>query len=378
MGDPDARHSRTVGRTAHQRLHVCANLLNNRANAMQRMPVPREIGSQGSGLVHPAIADLATLALADLDPVAVAYPAGPGVAVDQASQRRTLDRLLDRGGPGSVLLAGRHLDGAVGHPLVLVLLNSDSIYVLLEKIARLNRYFHSHHRHEVVELLGQSVELNHVSLGNDAPAPVESLFVCGLYLALFAQVGCRGLRCRFPDAPTGDAWVYDTGSVSGVPSMGTGRWHIEWERFEASRSLPGIEDILLRKLPADLEQQSVASRASRLLQRDLGRSWQVSQVADEFAMSPRTLQRRLGEEGTSFSRLLGETRVRAAAELLQDATKSVSDIGYMLGFADTAHFTRTFKSAMGNTPSQWRAVAEREESGALSARPRVCRGRWED
>ncbi len=104
----------------------------------------RRIRSQRWGLVHPAIAGLATLALADLDPLAVAHPADLGVAVDRASQRRTLDRLLNRGGPDAVLLAGRHLDGAVGHPLVLVLLNSDSIYVLLEKIARLNRYFHSH------------------------------------------------------------------------------------------------------------------------------------------------------------------------------------------------------------------------------------------
>jgi len=30
------------------------------------------------------------------------------------------------------------------------------------------------------------------------------------------------------------------------------------------------------------------------------------------------------------------------------------EIGYVTGFADTAHFTRTFKAAVGATPTDWR------------------------
>ncbi|MCP5028810.1 MAG: helix-turn-helix transcriptional regulator, partial [Actinomycetia bacterium] len=68
------------------------------------------------------------------------------------------------------------------------------------------------------------------------------------------------------------------------------------------------------------------------------------------------LQRHLREEGRAFTTILRSTRVAAAQDLLRDPTRTVTDVAYLTGFADTAHFTRTFKQAIGATPSAWRAT----------------------
>lgn len=48
--------------------------------------------------------------------------------------------------------------------------------------------------------------------------------------------------------------------------------------------------------------------------------------------------------------------IDTAQELFNDPTRSITDIGYLTGFADTAHFSRTFKHASGLTPSDGRAM----------------------
>ena len=70
--------------------------------------------------------------------------------------------------------------------------------------------------------------------------------------------------------------------------------------------------------------------------------------------SARTLQRRLSEQGTTFTELLVEVRVAEAERQLLETDASVSTIGYATGFSDSAHFTRTFRARTGRTPSSVR------------------------
>lgn len=236
------------------------------------------------------------------------------------------------------------------------LLNSDSPAVLLDKIARLNRYFHSNHRHCVTELAKLHVELEHRSISGPAPTVDQSLFVCGLYLALLERIGCHDLQCAFPDAPTGPRAVYLNGAAHNPPDARVGRWALSWSGVEAPRVLPGLDEILLRELPANLEVLSLADQAAAVFRTDLGKTWRVEDLAAHLALSPRTLQRRLRSDQTSFTKLLSSVRIDAASKLLASAETSIGDIGYTTGFADTAHFTRTFKQATGCTPTDWRAA----------------------
>jgi AraC-like DNA-binding protein len=305
--------------------------------------------------LHPAIAAVAIAALGD---DAGATPRAG--TVDGLEQARLLAELLERQGPEGLLAAGRHLDVVAGEPLLLALLNTEAPEVLLDKIARLNRFFHSSHRHRVLEVGPSSMELEHHSLSRPPPTWVESLFVCGLYLALLHRIGCRTISCAFPASPSGAVDVYRDGRPREVPNEGTHRWTIGWATHEPVRPLPGLDELVLRDLPPDLTDRSASARVGAVVDGDLSRAWRLAAVAARLAVSPRTLQRQLRDEGSSFTEVLGRARIRGAQELLLDPTKTVTDVGYVTGFADTAHFTRSFKAAAGCTPTVWRAQQARD------------------
>ena len=88
-------------------------------------------------------------------------------------------------------------------------------------------------------------------------------------------------------------------------------------------------------------------------------------VAAQLDMSPRTLQRRLREEGLSFKRLLDALRRELALVYLADAGLSSLDIALLLGFSEQSSFTRACKEWTGSTPSAYR---RRGDGGATPQR----------
>lgn len=58
--------------------------------------------------------------------------------------------------------------------------------------------------------------------------------------------------------------------------------------------------------------------------------------------------------GVSPARHLARLRIEAAQRLLRDTRTSIADIATATGFADQAHLTRAFRSAVGATPAAWR------------------------
>jgi AraC-like DNA-binding protein len=71
-------------------------------------------------------------------------------------------------------------------------------------------------------------------------------------------------------------------------------------------------------------------------------------------MSPRTLQRRLAEEGVSYQTLLEGARKEAAGRYLADGTLAIGEIAYLLGYSEPAPFHRAFKRWYGTTPEAFR------------------------
>ncbi|VWC33011.1 AraC family transcriptional regulator [Burkholderia lata] len=76
--------------------------------------------------------------------------------------------------------------------------------------------------------------------------------------------------------------------------------------------------------------------------------------------SPRTLKRRLQEEGTTFRALLAQARGAMAETLLGDARLSLAEVAERLGFSDLSSFSQAFKRWYGVPPGAYRSAAQRD------------------
>jgi AraC-like DNA-binding protein len=77
-------------------------------------------------------------------------------------------------------------------------------------------------------------------------------------------------------------------------------------------------------------------------------------VAHKLHVSPRTLQRRLHLEGTSFNVVLDGVRREMAERYLEEQKLSITEIAFLLGFHDVSSFHRAFKRWSSQTPSEFR------------------------
>lgn len=80
----------------------------------------------------------------------------------------------------------------------------------------------------------------------------------------------------------------------------------------------------------------------------------VEDAAAQLHVSPRTLKRRLSEEGTEFSAVIEEERRERALLLLRREELSIEEITERLGYSDPANFTRAFRRWTGMTPAAFR------------------------
>jgi len=82
----------------------------------------------------------------------------------------------------------------------------------------------------------------------------------------------------------------------------------------------------------------------------------LAALAQAHHTSPRSLQRRLAEQGTSFQQLLDNTRQHLAEGFLRDANLELAEIALLLGYSEQSAFTRAFRTWTGLAPAQWRRV----------------------
>jgi AraC-like DNA-binding protein len=87
----------------------------------------------------------------------------------------------------------------------------------------------------------------------------------------------------------------------------------------------------------------------------------IAKVAKSLGMSARTMQRRLGELGTSYQDLLDDVRRRSARRLLANTDLALGEVAFLLGFEEVNSFTRAFHAWEGTAPAQWRASLDRGE-----------------
>jgi len=85
----------------------------------------------------------------------------------------------------------------------------------------------------------------------------------------------------------------------------------------------------------------------------------LNDAAAALHMNPRTLRRRLQDEGSSFTQVLGEVRMLLARDYLRTTAVPVADVASLLGFADESSLSRAFRRLYQTTPRGYRARESR-------------------
>jgi AraC-like DNA-binding protein len=120
--------------------------------------------------------------------------------------------------------------------------------------------------------------------------------------------------------------------------------------------LARLSDAVSARYLARIERYNMEARVRTVLARRLQHSEPTQEeVAEILNVSGRTLQRKLGECGTTFKEILDETRYALALAYLSEPHHSVAEITHLLGFSCSSAFTRAFRRWTGCAPTDWRA-----------------------
>lgn len=100
--------------------------------------------------------------------------------------------------------------------------------------------------------------------------------------------------------------------------------------------------------------KSLTQETLAYLRRTIGsQDCHCESTAAHFALSKRTYNRKLTDEGTSFKLLLQQVKSEVAKKMIIDRQMSISATAEALGYSDVSSFNKAFKSWYGQSPKQW-------------------------
>jgi AraC-like DNA-binding protein len=123
-------------------------------------------------------------------------------------------------------------------------------------------------------------------------------------------------------------------------------------------SNPSLLEVFERHANAIIDQLDPQGPVSRrvvhlLSERVKGIAPALDDVASELAMSPRSLQRTLRVEGTSYQLLLDDVRRELAVRHLAVRGTSAAEVAFLTGFSEPSAFSRAFRRWTGSTPGAY-------------------------
>jgi AraC-like DNA-binding protein len=125
----------------------------------------------------------------------------------------------------------------------------------------------------------------------------------------------------------------------------------------ANRQLAQALDRTLSEYVKKLQHDDIVSRTKSAITEHLpsGNLTSAAAAAD-LHMSPRSLQRKLVAEGTTYRTLVDAVRQELAESYLAGGDFTLTEISYLLGFSSPAAFSRAFKRWTGLSPQAFRGA----------------------
>lgn len=273
----------------------------------------------------------------------------PDLNVDGLDKVGMLSAAVKASGWRAAFELGTEVKGLRAHPVVAALASASYPELVLDRWLRLERFGHSRNRTELLSTQpGErtTIVLHHVALDGGSIHFVSDLFIWGVLVGLMELAGIEVCSAAIADSPEAvavsdrDLLHESTAEVRGETSV------LQLTCASAAAHPP--------QAPALTESRGIALRLSALLRDDLLRRWDLNTAASALGLSRRSLQRQLSEAKSTFSETLLRTRVDAAEQMMRDSRLKLGEIGFCAGFADQAHFTRSFRRFYDVPPSAFR------------------------
>ena len=238
---------------------------------------------------------------------------------------------------------------------------SDNLHDALHRLARYQRILTESVRFTVTEC-EETCVLTWVS--NPSLLAIRHPVECSMTVLVRAARELTGtnlnpLKVELPTPPPGDSGAYkaefrcDVAFACETAAITWSRQHMNLPIPAADAALAGYLDqlatIAAEPMGADNDSMTTAVRRALWAKLPRGRP-NIWRIANELGVSVRTLQRRLGEEGSSFSGVLDELRRDITRELLADGTQPVADISFLLGYSEPSAFHRAYRRWLDTPP----------------------------
>jgi len=323
-----------------------------------------------------SVAALLTQALRsrDRDPAPLFAAAGidmqdaltPGVRIPTTRMQTLWTLAVEATGESCLgLVAARHFQPAALHGLGFAWLASDTLRDALDRLVRYSRFintavdFHLENSADTVDLV---IHVSRDEWPDFAFAAADLAMAAFLRMCqITAGNAVKPLRVSFQRPPP--PCVEDFVAVFG-PHI---RYDAPDSRLCFDRNLVDAPLVMANPELARLNDQTVIDYLARcdsasitMQVRSLiiellpdGRPGQEA-IAESLHMSLRSLQRRLKNENTSFTRLLNETQQQLAMQYIRESHRSIGEITYLLGYSEPGSFTRAFRRWTGKSPLQFR------------------------
>ena len=97
-------------------------------------------------------------------------------------------------------------------------------------------------------------------------------------------------------------------------------------------------------------------------QLDTHMSMTLQQASEELEINPAYLSREFSKyfDNLSFGDYMRKMRIEKAQQLIKTSNRSLTEIAYLTGFSDQAHFSRIFKQHTGQTPSDFKKLLSKK------------------
>ncbi|MBK6707653.1 MAG: AraC family transcriptional regulator [Sphingomonadales bacterium] len=190
-----------------------------------------------------------------------------------------------------------------------------------------------------------------------------------------------GLACKFLRSALGETWnplaIYfehvaprDTQPFRAVfrcpVHFGQTLTALEFPRTDLDRPLRQSDAGLFHILEQHVERieeglgNDLCGKVRQIIQQKIESGvYRLDEVAASLGLQRHALQRRLKAEGANFQQLRDDVRFEIGCRHLRETDTPISEIAGMLGYAETAVFTRAFARRAGQSPRAWRQAAAR-------------------